>query len=391
MAGEKILVVDDDEALRGVVASFLGSRGYEVQLAGDGQEALRTVHQIALPDLVITDVSMPSVDGLELTRRLRTHHRTAHIPIIILSGRRKPDEVIAGYGQGADDYVPKPVQMPVLAAKVETLLRRARPGPGQGPGVGRGKVIVFLHGKGGVGATTLAVNVAIGLILSGSYPVALLDLNLEFGGVPVLLNLVPKVSLADLSGSIGQELDDSELRELILEHASNLWVVTGSLTPERASLITPGLVGQIIQGLRERAQYLLVDVSASFSEANLAAVDAADLVCLVSTPHVAALKGTLECIEVLGKLNVASSRLLVILNHTVPKGLQERHVAAFLQRLPDVEVAYSGQFDEAANSGRPLITAFPKDVGATSVRAAAAQIAAAAVHASSEPSAARAR
>jgi len=171
MTQSKILFVDDEEQIRRLLTSFLGRRGYAVTTAVDGQDALNIL-ETETPDMVITDVNMPNIDGVELTRRLRADPRHANLPIIMLSAKVQTDEILAGYAEGADEYVPKPVEMRVLAAKVESLLRRvqqpaataapaaeeapiAAPEPPPPPAK---QVVVFLHAKGGVGTTTLAVN-----------------------------------------------------------------------------------------------------------------------------------------------------------------------------------------------------------------------------------------
>src|SRR5687767_9519233 len=128
MDQNKILFVDDEEQIRRLLSSFLTRRGYQVQTAVDGQEALDLLESYT-PDLVITDVNMPNIDGVELTRRLRGHQRLGTIPIIMLSAKVQTDELLAGYAEGDDEYVPKPIEMRILAAKVESLLRRVQPAP----------------------------------------------------------------------------------------------------------------------------------------------------------------------------------------------------------------------------------------------------------------------
>src|SRR6059058_6523666 len=156
VAGERILFVDDEEQIRKLLSTWLTRHGYEVTLANDGWEALKVIRAKA-PDLVITDVNMPNMNGFELTRRLRADHRTARIPVVMLSARKQADDVLTGYAEGADEYIPKPVEMAVLAAKIEVLLKRVQAFAGATLKRG-GRVIVFAHGKGGAGTTTLAVN-----------------------------------------------------------------------------------------------------------------------------------------------------------------------------------------------------------------------------------------
>jgi pilus assembly protein CpaE len=245
---------------------------------------------------------------------------------------------------------------------VEAILRRARP-PAEETETHRGSVILFLHGKGGVGATTLAVNTAVALVLGGTYPVAALDLDLTFGNVPLMLNLVPRYTLADLPEESIADADDAAFRQIISDrHESNVWVVAGSDTPERSELVSATVVQQAIERLRTRAEFIVVDAEPSFSEINLAAIDGADLICVVGAPQLPALKATADCLDLLRKLGVADDRVLLVVNRTTPTGLDEKQVALFLNQLnhtADLTVPYTAQCEEAANNGRPFISAFP--------------------------------
>src|SRR5438552_14563468 len=168
MAGERVLFVDDEGQIRKLVQTFLTKHGYVVATANDGFEALREIKR-QRPHILITDVQMPNLNGLELTRRLRAEAATARLPVIMLSAKKQADDILAGYAQGADEYVAKPVELAVLAAKIDLLLRRGRENagdpaaPGAAPPTAKGRVCVMLHGKGGDGATTMAVNGALAL------------------------------------------------------------------------------------------------------------------------------------------------------------------------------------------------------------------------------------
>jgi CheY-like chemotaxis protein len=127
VAGERILFVDDEEQIRKLLTAYLRRRGYLVTTVGDGHAALMTA-RTERPGLIITDVNMPCLDGLELTREVRADLELADIPIIILSAQRQAEDVQAGRAAGADEYVAKPVDMARLAQTIEHLLRaRHRP------------------------------------------------------------------------------------------------------------------------------------------------------------------------------------------------------------------------------------------------------------------------
>jgi diguanylate cyclase (GGDEF)-like protein len=122
--GERLLVVDDDPFIARLLEIELNAAGYAVRVANDGQQALEMVAQ-EIPDLVITDVMMPHVDGFELTRQLRQEPRTAAISIIILTARGLSADKLEGFAIGADDYIVKPFDTPELLARVRGVLRRS--------------------------------------------------------------------------------------------------------------------------------------------------------------------------------------------------------------------------------------------------------------------------
>src|SRR6266576_436316 len=276
LSADLILLVDDEEQIRKLLESSLQRRGYEVAVAFDGIEALRQI-RTKMPDLIVTDVNMPNMNGFELTRRLRADHRTARVPIVMLSARKQADDILTGYAEGADEYIAKPVEMAVLAAKTEVLIKRMKATAGEA--IKRGRVVVFLRGKGGAGATTLAVNSAVSLAETKMYKTAVLDLNLEFGNVGSHLNLKPQHTLA-----------------------------------EHAELVTVSAVQQSIDRLRRTSDYLMVDTQPSFTPLTLAAIDTADGACVVSEPHVASMKTGKACLDVLEKLSFPKERTLLVIN-----------------------------------------------------------------------------
>ncbi len=118
-----ILVVDDEKDITEIVAYNLSKEGFEVHVCGDGESALskcRALH----PDLVVLDVMLPGMDGIEVCRALRRDERTSAIPVVLLTAKGEESDVVLGLGVGADDYVPKPFSVKELVARIRALLRR---------------------------------------------------------------------------------------------------------------------------------------------------------------------------------------------------------------------------------------------------------------------------
>lgn len=124
MANENILIVDDEEDVLELVRYNLDRGGYQVQTASSGEEALTKARK-RLPDLIILDLMLPGIDGLEVCRQLKRDAKTDHIPIIMLTAKGEEADIVAGLELGADDYVTKPFSPKVLSARVRRILHRA--------------------------------------------------------------------------------------------------------------------------------------------------------------------------------------------------------------------------------------------------------------------------
>ncbi len=127
MSNQTILLIEDEKALVDVLTYNLKREGFEVLSATDGQDGLRRA-QTALPDLVVLDLMLPVIEGLEVCRQLRNGPRTREIPILMLTARSEEVDEIVGFQMGADDYVAKPFKIKALIQRIKALLRRRQSG-----------------------------------------------------------------------------------------------------------------------------------------------------------------------------------------------------------------------------------------------------------------------
>jgi len=136
---ETILVVEDDRSLREGLELNFELEGFEVHTASDGDEGLRKAFDLC-PDLIVLDIMLPGVNGLEILTELR--ERQQDVPVLILSARDTTDNKVEGLGLGADDYLAKPFELPELLARVEVMLRRRRTGAAAEPLMTFGDVVI---------------------------------------------------------------------------------------------------------------------------------------------------------------------------------------------------------------------------------------------------------
>jgi pilus assembly protein CpaE len=376
MAGEKILCVDDEDPIRKLCTVYLGKRGYRVEAVANGIEALKLIESKGAPDLVVTDVNMPLMNGLELVKRLREDRKTARTPIIVLSAAKQEQDILAGYAHGADDYIGKPIDLAVLAAKIETILRQTRGSVVEAITTPRklGTVIAFAHGKGGVGATTLAANVATALASDGK-SVVLIDLNLQFGNVAMFFDLRPRTTIVEFAGGDIGRTTEEDFARFLADHKSGVRILAAPTSPEEAELVSIAAVQQAIDLARGGRDVVVVDLPTKLDEVTLAALDVTDIVCVVTAPHLASLRSTADTLAMLTRIGISDQRILLALVRNTAKGIDDAGIANFLKRKPDIAVPFAEKADAAADLGVPFVLADPNDKTAIALKQLAVRLA----------------
>lgn len=225
----------------------------------------------------------------------------------------------------------------------------------------RGQIIVIYSGSGGIGRTTLAVNLALAINNQAQGQVALVDANLRFGDVGVFLNLRSKRTIADLLSMKGM-VDLEILPDIMAPHPSGVKALLTPPTPELADLITPTAMIQILTSLRAQFDYIIVDTHPSLSEVMLAILDMADQIFLLTTTEVPALKNTRLFLQVAEMLKYPTEKIMLILARHDPKGrIKPRDVEASIgHRVFSVIERDEKLASEAINDGVPFLIAHPK-------------------------------
>jgi pilus assembly protein CpaE len=272
---------------------------------------------------------------------------------------------------GARDFIPKPPSPDQLVATIRFLAGRAveqeeadrkkivvPTGPlpgGPKPPRPQGKLIAVYSPKGGVGCTTMATNLALGLN-SEDTPTVLIDAALQFGDVAVFLNLQIKNSIGDLAAR-ADELDRDIVEEVLNVHDSGLRVLAAPPRPEMADEITADQLRKVIQHLRHEFAYLVVDTHSHMDDHTLAVLDQTDVLVAVATPDIPAIKDARLLFDLLTVLEFPSDRIFFVLNKMDRKtGITAEAVAENLKQRVDGEVPADEKTVTASiNRGVPLL------------------------------------
>ncbi len=351
-----ILVVDDDPNVQRLLSYTLRQEGFEVSVVADGAEAVRA-WQVERPSLIHHDIMLPKLDGYAVAQRIREDEAGGnHTPIIMLTAEGDVEQRVRGLRAGADDYLMKPFHPAELLARIRGLLSRFAPSEEAVARPPSGHVIAFYGAKGGVGATTLAVNTAIALHRNVGRSVVLVDGNLQFGDHRVFLDLgLDRKSVVDIVSA--PTIDAELVRQVLVRHDSGIDLLLAPPSPETAELVTPEALPPILDILRASYDYVVVDVDKRLDEVNLRIFDAAEVIYVVLTADLSSLKNVRIMLETLANLGYDSARVQLVLNRsTAFTGINVKNAEGALRRTLDHQVVndYRAAIS-ALNSGAPVL------------------------------------
>jgi pilus assembly protein CpaE len=344
----KVLIVDDIAETRENIRKLLQFEAdFEiVGAARNGQEGIDLANELQ-PDVILMDINMPDIDGITATEMIR--EQVPHAQIVILTVQTDPNYMRRAMLAGARDFLTKPPSVDEMIGAIRRAGELAheerekskttytiKPGNGSGPaGMNRsGKVISVFSPKGGVGTTMLAVNLAISLQREET-PVVLVDGNMEFGDVMVFVNQQARNSIIDLAPR-ADELDPEVIDEVtILHQASGIKILAGPTRPEHAENVNGDQFSKVLQYLCNFYSYVVVDCASSLSDVTLSAIDLADLIILITTQEIPAIKDSRMFLDLLKPLNISRDRLLFVMNkHDKRIGIKPEKVSEnFKQEL----------------------------------------------------------
>ncbi len=361
-----ILAVDDEPVNQKLVSKILTASGFQVTTANNAKEAFELVEGNRF-DLIILDVMMPEMDGYEACQRLRKNPKTAQTPIILLTALDSLENKMKGFEAGADDYLPKPCEPEELVARVKVWLRRSTQIKKGKKTDQQAKVIAVFSLRGGVGVSTLAANLSVGLAQLWGIQTALVDLVFNGGNAALLLNLSLRSTWSDIATVPINEIDLEMVNMLLRIHSSGANVLPAPRKIQDGELIDGEKVSHVLDIIRREYEYVVLDLPHDFSETTLAGLDIADTIFLVFTPELASVRATGMAIDIFNGLAYPSETIRLVLNWTFSRfGLAREDIQQSLNRKIDIVIPNATeQFVNAINFGAPPVYEEPNSPLAT--------------------------
>lgn len=371
----RILVVDDEANVQRLLQYTLKQAGYTVTIAGDGQEALR-LWAAESPELILLDVTLPKLDGYAVAERIRADEGgRAHVPIIMLTAEKEVEQKVRGLRAGADDYLVKPFHQAELLARMRSLLARFGATEGSLTKPPLGRMIAFYGAKGGVGATTVAINTAIALHQNHDRKVVLVDGVLQFGDHRVFLDLGPdRKSITDAVQA--PTVDADLMKSILVKHDSGVDLLLAPASPEEGDLIREERLTEVLALLRSMYDFVIIDVEKRLGDLTLSVLDHADEIHIVMTADLSCLKNVRLALEALDRIGYDRTRLRLVLNRsTAFTGISVGAAENALKREFETKIMNEYRMAVTAqNSGKPFSYARPESPLAKEISALARRI-----------------
>jgi pilus assembly protein CpaE len=360
MSAAHLLIVEDSQVTLFKIKAMLVQMGYTVTAHSNPVEALNWLKKTNLaPDLIITDVVMPEMNGFDFIREVRSRRTTVKTPIIVLTTQGELEDKIAGLKAGADDYLLKTVTPSELDLRVQALLKRSTPSESAITQMAA-RAITLFSTKGGVGTTSLGVNLSVALSQLWGIDTCLWDLSFSGGHCAYMLNMVPQHTLIELNKT--NEINDEIIAGFLLKHNSGVSLMPAPASTSEAELVTPAIVDPVWTFILGNFPYLVVDAGNHFTEPALAALERSDIILLTLAPEILSVKSAADVLQIFQKLKIDLNKIILVMNKIFPASqLPLLKIIPVLEQCKAVEIPYDSEaFVQAIFNGSPVITAAPK-------------------------------
>jgi pilus assembly protein CpaE len=381
----RILIVDDNKETRENVSRLIAFES-DMEVVGqayNGISGLELAHEYE-PHIVLMDINMPDMDGITATREMSI--QIPYCQVIIISVQFEQDYMRSAMLAGARDYQTKPFSADELVNCIRRVYKSALPTyqkieearrpvatavlPSEIAVVERSasslRVPLYLiySPRGGTGVSALAINLAAALDQI-QHGVTLIDTDLQFGDLPVHLNMRSTKSLGDLTTS--NRPDAETLPDLLIAHSSGINLLFAPPKPEAAELITGSMLVQVARRLRDRSSAVVIDSCSYLTDQNLALIDIVSLVVLVITPDLAAIKNARIFCDMAPHLGLPPERIVLVINRaTMPGGIPAAQIEKALGLRRVFQVPDDPKLRYASVKGA---TVFQLDASAPSAQA----------------------
>jgi len=355
----RVLLIDDEPFYFKLIRKTLKEAEYELEYSKSGSDGLAKI-PVFEPELLIVDLKLPEMDGLEILERIRRDPKFSHIPVIVITAKDELSEKLKAFELGADDYVVKPFQPEELVARMGILARRGRASQRvqREAAHADSATLVTVHSlRGGLGCSSIVVNLGLAFQKLWGKQTLLIDGILTAGQVALMLDAKPTATWENLVGVENDGLDEVVVGEIMCSHKSGIRYVASPRFPIAADTFTNETLRLLMEKLKSHNEFIIVDTSHDFSDMTIQMLSMASTILLVMAPEMAALRTTMSAIEIYDRLGIPLDKVKIVLNNNSSNpAIKQAQLEKVLKRPIDFVLPFeAGEVNRALNFGQPFI------------------------------------
>jgi len=358
----KILLVDDDKTILQMFKFTLSKAGHEIETAINGLEGLKqaTAHQ---PNIIISDVMMPKMNGYQFCREIRANTTLRHIPILICSARFQPVDRQTALEAGANDYISKAIGHADLLALVDKLVGTNNSANKQTAH----QAICFLTVREGSGTTSLAINTAIASAYSTKSPLVFVD-AMPISHANLILGVQNTPQKQELFHIPHKKLTLEAMKPYFVAHNSGVQLLTAAMPYGKFDDVNNHLQ-TVLKTITNVVKLTIFELPYFIlTKQFLATLSQFNKFVLVLAPDIPSLKSTKMALQTLGELGIAPEKITIVVNHRFPEhGLPQATINKFLNREVTTSIPFEPEMIKAVNSRQPLLLFSPQSQGASAI------------------------
>lgn len=360
----RVLLIDDEPMYFKIMSRELEKAGYELEYARTGTEGLAAIAS-KNPEIIIVDLQLPDIMGFEIIERTRSTNDFVHVPIIVITGKHELEDKLKAFSIGADDYLIKPFEMEELIARLGNLARR-------GHAINyvrkleadqeKTSNLITVHSlRGGVGCSTLAVNLGLAFRQIWGKRTLIIDPVITAGQIAMMLNTTPRVTMENYAEMPVADIDSSVADDLAVQHKSGIHYATASRLPIAGDTYSNEFWNRLLGKFIEQNEFIVADTTHDFSDTSIQLLNASSYILLVMAPELSSLRAAANAINIYDKLGFPEEKIQIVLNMvTNHSGIKHAQLEKALGRtIPHIIPYDPEEVVRAINFGEPFLLSNP--------------------------------
>ena len=355
----RVLLIDDEPFYYKLLNRPMKDAGHEFDYSKTGKDGLAKI-SATKPEVIIVDLRLPDISGHDILERLRRDSEFSNIPVIVITAKNELGDKLKAFELGADDYLIKPFQPEELVARMRILARRGRAMKivsQMEKSDEKLTTIVAVHSlRGGVGTTSISVNLALALNQIWAKETLLVDAVFSAGQVAMMLNTKPRFSWEDFAEIELKNIDDELIEHVASKHPTGLSFIAAPRSPISVDTFSDEFWKIVLTKLAKQYEFIVVDTAHDFTDITIQMLNFANNLVLVVAPEMSSLRAAMSALDIYDKLGFPPEKIKLLLNsNSSIVGIRQAQIEKVLGHPVDFVIPYEpDEVIRAVNFGEPF-------------------------------------